>query len=39
MTVKHLAKAPLPKQLEELRETHDAEALADKAARAALGLE
>jgi DNA-directed RNA polymerase subunit beta' len=39
MTVKHLAKAPLPKQLAELKETHDAEALADKAARAALGLE
>jgi len=39
MTVKHLAKAPLPKQLAELKESHDAEAQADKAARAALGLE
>jgi DNA-directed RNA polymerase subunit beta' len=39
MTVKHLVKAPLPKQLAELKESHDAEAQADKAARAALGLE
>jgi DNA-directed RNA polymerase subunit beta' len=39
MRVKHLAKAPLPKQLAELKETHDAEAQAEAAARAALGLE
>jgi DNA-directed RNA polymerase beta' subunit len=39
MRVKHLAKAPLPKQLAELKETHDAEALAQAAARAALGLD
>ena len=39
MTVKHLAKAPLPKELAELKESHDAEAQADRAARAALGLE
>jgi len=39
MRVKHLAKAPLPKQLAELKETHDAEAQAQAAARAALGLD
>ncbi len=39
MSVKHLAKAPLPKELAELKETHDAEAQAEAAARAALGLE
>ncbi|MFA5292789.1 MAG: DNA-directed RNA polymerase subunit beta' [Phycisphaerae bacterium] len=39
MKVKHLAKAPLPKELAELKETHDAEAQAEAAARAALGLE
>jgi DNA-directed RNA polymerase subunit beta' len=39
MRVKHLAKAPLPKQLAELKETHEAEALAEAATRAALGLE
>jgi len=39
MSVKHLAKAPLPKGLAELKETHEAEAQAEAAARAALGLE
>jgi DNA-directed RNA polymerase subunit beta' len=39
MSVKHLAKAPLPKELAELKETHEAEAQAEAAARAALGLE
>jgi DNA-directed RNA polymerase subunit beta' len=39
MKVKHLAKAPLPKELAELKETHEAEAQAEAAARAALGLE
>ena len=39
MSVKHLAKAPLPKELAELKETHDAEAQAEAAARAALGLD
>jgi len=39
MRVKHLAKAPLPRELAELKETHDAEAQAEAAARAALGLE
>ncbi|NIA17261.1 MAG: DNA-directed RNA polymerase subunit beta', partial [Planctomycetes bacterium] len=38
LKVKHLVKAPLPKQLSELRDTHDAEAEADAAARAALGI-
>ncbi|MCD4831468.1 MAG: DNA-directed RNA polymerase subunit beta' [Anaerohalosphaeraceae bacterium] len=38
MKVKHLVKAPLPKELAELKESHDAEAQADAAARAALGL-
>jgi DNA-directed RNA polymerase subunit beta' len=38
MRVKHLAKAPLPKELAELKESHDAEEVADAAARAALGL-
>jgi hypothetical protein len=39
MRVKHLAEAPLPKQLEELRETREAEAAAEKAVKAALGLD
>jgi DNA-directed RNA polymerase subunit beta' len=39
MRVKHLAKAPLPKELAELKESHDAEAEKEAAARAALGLE
>jgi len=39
MKVKHLAEAPVPKQLEELREEKEAEAAADKAVKAALGLE
>jgi len=39
MKVKHLAKAPLPKELAELKETHEAEAQAEAATRAALGLE
>ena len=39
MKVKHLAEAPVPKQLEELREAKEAEAAADKAVKAALGLE
>jgi DNA-directed RNA polymerase subunit beta' len=38
MRVKHLAKAPLPKELAELKESHDAEADADAATRVALGL-
>jgi hypothetical protein len=38
MRVKHLAKAPLPKQLAELKESHDVEEQAEAAARAALGL-
>ncbi|MBN1123763.1 MAG: DNA-directed RNA polymerase subunit beta' [Sedimentisphaerales bacterium] len=37
--VKHLAEPPVPKQLEELREAKEAEAAADKAVKAALGLE
>ena len=36
--VKHLAEAPLPKQLAELKETHEAEVMADAAVREALGL-
>ncbi len=39
MKVKHLVEAPIPKQLEELREAKEAEAAADKAVKAALGLE
>jgi DNA-directed RNA polymerase subunit beta' len=39
MKVKHLAEPPIPKQLEELRETKEAEAAAEKAVKAALGLE
>ncbi len=39
MSVKHLAKAPLPRELAELKETREAEALAEAATRAALGLE
>ncbi|MEN8127372.1 MAG: DNA-directed RNA polymerase subunit beta' [Planctomycetota bacterium] len=39
MKVKHLAEPPVPKQLEELREEKEAEAAADKAVKAALGLE
>ncbi|MHC5157554.1 MAG: DNA-directed RNA polymerase subunit beta' [Planctomycetota bacterium] len=39
MKVKHLAEPPVPKQLEELREVKEAEAAADKAVKAALGLE
>ncbi|RKY08837.1 MAG: DNA-directed RNA polymerase subunit beta', partial [Planctomycetota bacterium] len=38
MKVKHLAEAPIPKQLEELREVKEAEAAADQAVKAALGL-
>ncbi|MBN1788692.1 MAG: DNA-directed RNA polymerase subunit beta' [Sedimentisphaerales bacterium] len=38
MGVKHLAKAPLPKELAELKESHEAEEEADAATRAALGL-
>ena len=37
--VKHLAEPPVPRQLEELREEKEAEAAADKAVKAALGLE
>ncbi|MGD0784239.1 MAG: DNA-directed RNA polymerase subunit beta' [Sedimentisphaerales bacterium] len=39
MRVKHLAKAPLPKELAELKESHDIEAEKEAATRAALGLE
>jgi DNA-directed RNA polymerase subunit beta' len=39
LKVKHLAEPPVPKQLEELREEKEAEAAADKAVKAALGLE
>ena len=39
MKVKHLVEAPVPKQLEELREVKEADAAADKAVKAALGLE
>ncbi len=38
LRVKHLAEAPLPKQLAELREAKDAEAEAEKAVKEALGL-
>ncbi|MEN6307127.1 MAG: DNA-directed RNA polymerase subunit beta' [Anaerohalosphaeraceae bacterium] len=37
--VKHLGEPPVPKQLEELRHAKEAEAAADKAVKAALGLE
>jgi hypothetical protein len=36
MKIKHLAEAPLPKQLEELREAKDIEAAAERAVKAAL---
>ncbi len=39
LKVKHLAEPPIPKQLEELREEKEADAAADKAVKAALGLE
>jgi DNA-directed RNA polymerase subunit beta' len=39
MKVKHLGEPPLPKQLEELRESKEADAAAEKAIKAALGLE
>jgi DNA-directed RNA polymerase subunit beta' len=39
MKIKHLAEPPVPKQLEELREEKEADAAADKAVKAALGLE
>ena len=39
MRVKHLVEAPVPKQLEELREEKEADAAADRAVKAALGLE
>jgi len=39
LRIKHLAEPPIPKHLEELREAREAEAAADKAARAALGRE
>ncbi|MFC1652809.1 DNA-directed RNA polymerase subunit beta' [Planctomycetota bacterium] len=39
MKVKHLAEAPIPKELEEVREVKDAEARADAAVKQALGLE
>jgi DNA-directed RNA polymerase subunit beta' len=38
LKVKHLAEPPVPKQLEELREVKEAEAAADQAVKAALGL-
>ncbi|MCK5565012.1 MAG: hypothetical protein KAJ07_07160, partial [Planctomycetes bacterium] len=38
MKVKHLVEAPVPKQLEELREAKEADAAADKAVKEALGL-
>jgi DNA-directed RNA polymerase subunit beta' len=37
--LKHMGEPPVPKQLEELREAKEAEAAADKAVKAALGLE
>jgi DNA-directed RNA polymerase subunit beta' len=37
--VKHLAEPPVPKQLEELREEKEADIAADKAVKAALGLD
>ena len=38
MKVKHLVEAPMPKQLEELREAKDAEARAEQAIKEALGI-
>jgi DNA-directed RNA polymerase subunit beta' len=38
MKVKHLAEAPLPKQLEELKEAKEAEARAQQAVKEALGI-
>jgi DNA-directed RNA polymerase subunit beta' len=37
--IKHMGEPPLPKQLEELRQVKEAEAAAEKAVKAALGLE
>jgi DNA-directed RNA polymerase subunit beta' len=37
--VKHMGEPPVPKQLEELRQAKEADAAADKAVKAALGLE
>ena len=37
--VKHLAEPPVPKQLEELREEKEADIAADRAVKAALGLD
>jgi DNA-directed RNA polymerase subunit beta' len=37
--VKHMGEPPVPKQLEELRQAKEAEAAAEKAVKAALGLE
>jgi len=39
MKVKHLAKAPLPKELQEIREVKDADAKADAAIKEALGID
>ena len=39
MKVKHLVEAPVPKQLEELREVREAEAARERAVKVALGLE
>jgi DNA-directed RNA polymerase subunit beta' len=39
LRVKHLAEPPVPKQLEDLREEKEAEAAADQAVKAALGLD
>jgi DNA-directed RNA polymerase subunit beta' len=39
MRVKHLVEPPVPKQLEELREEKEADAAADRAVKAALGIE
>jgi DNA-directed RNA polymerase subunit beta' len=38
MEVKHLVEAPLPKELEEIKEVKDAEAKADAAIKEALGI-
>lgn len=38
LKVKHLVEPPVPKQLEELREVKEAEAAADQAVKAALGI-
>jgi DNA-directed RNA polymerase subunit beta' len=37
--VKHLVEPPVPKQLEELKEAHEADVVAERAVKAALGLE